>query len=122
MRYGKLSSSQETIYGNCKEKIAEAKEKLVYERLMQQPIKASAENGNLISQCNQFLATYPESSYSPQVRGMLVRLYCSCGSFDSALNIVEQYPQSVAFSETFTPDLPWWKKYIKQREKQYNRK
>ena len=47
MRYGKLSSSQETIYGNCKEKIAEAKEKLVYERLMQQPIKASAENGNL---------------------------------------------------------------------------
>lgn len=50
---------------------------MVYERLMQQPIKASAENGNLISQCN---------------------------------------------SETFTPDLPWWKKYIKQREKQYNRK
>lgn len=126
MLYGRLSSSQKSTYESCKEKISEANEKRIFENLMNlmnQSMQASTiKKENIIHQCNQFLKTYPKGKYSPQVRGELVQLYCSIGSFSSALDIVEQYPQSVALTETFTPDLSWWKKYIKHREKQYDKK
>lgn len=66
-----------------------------------------------------FISQYPYSAHVSLVRGWLVEKEMSLGNFDEARSIVEKY--SVSFSESFTPDVKWWRKNIKAREKQYKR-
>ncbi len=66
-----------------------------------------------------FISQYPSSEHVSLVRGWLVENEMSSGNFDVARSIVENY--TVSFSESFTPDVKWWRKNIKAREKQYKK-
>ena len=66
-----------------------------------------------------FISQYPYSEHLSLVRGWLVENEMSSGNFDAARSIVETYP--VSFSESLTPDVKWWRKNIKAREKQYKK-
>lgn len=66
-----------------------------------------------------FISQYPYSEHVSLVRGWLVEKEMSSGNFDAARSIVENY--TVSFSESFTPDVKWWRKNIKAREKQYKK-
>lgn len=66
-----------------------------------------------------FLKKYPTSSHSSVIYGWIVEKKLKQGDFEGARAITDS--KVVAYSDTFTPDAKWWKKHIKESQKQYKK-
>lgn len=113
-RYLPLSSASKYTYQLASEKLAQQRENSRYEELM----KSAYPSAVLLE---SFLRDFPQNPKCPLIRGKLLNRYCINGKFDLARQLVVDNPDGIALTENFTPDVKWFMKYIKQRERNFNK-
>lgn len=112
-RYGSLSLMSGRMYRLAKEKIAQKQESDRYEALQK--------GFTWAYQLEDFLDDYPNSQYATIVRGQLLDKYCQIGRFEDARRLVMDFPGEVALTKGNAPDVKWWMKNIRKRERIYQK-
>lgn len=113
-RYGTLSLMFGRMYRIAKEKIEEQQEDSRYAALMSSAFPSPV-------QLETFLKDYPQSRHCTMIRGKLLDRYCELGRFDDARRLVEDNPKGIALTADVIPDVDWWMKNIRQRERKFRK-
>lgn len=113
-KYGTLTKEANQMYSFAKVKVAQQQdEDSRYEILNNDAVSVIA--------LEAFLIDFPQSKYCSEIRGKLIYKYCDLGRFDDARELVKKFQKGIEFYKDFTPDVEWWMKYIKKRERNYTK-
>lgn len=113
-KYGTLSQNSRQLYRLAQEKITQQQEDSRYAALMSSAFPSPV-------QLETFLKDYPQSRHCTMIRGKLLDRYCELGRFDDARRLVEDNPKGIALTADVIPDVDWWMKNIRQRERKFSK-